>query len=384
MNQEQNNFNPNNFNTQGNNGIPNNQNFNIKQPKKMNLGLIIGIVVAVVVVGIGALILFKKPSSQANNNGITNNNTNVVYNDSSRNIKSTYTFDEATSQFAFKEYETTLVFKQKDNVKLSALTLGGTLSNSVIFYYEKNDSTYFSFIFEESGSTNVNEFVNNFKNGVLGGGKKQLSFENINILESNDEYAFISCQQTGNSSYNYYFAKQIGNKVFYAYYNSLSEVDDGEKVGYQEAIDRGKSEMLIGFKELFSALSVDDNKEPYISDKIMNVPLVLNKQIKDYKFIYTIQLVHPKASTANYRHYMKGSVTLYSADTKSIVVNYDAEKLYNKVEWTKKLNSKLKYSKEDNFFGIKDNNITQIFQISTSENVETENNFNDYLDKFFN
>lgn len=404
MNQEQNNFNPNNFNTQGNNGIPNNQsmgvnqqpmntfetgnannqNFNIKQPKKMNLGLIIGIVVAVVVVGIGALILFKKPSSQANNNGITNNNTNVVYNDSSRNIKSTYTFDEATSQFAFKEYETTLVFKQKDNVKLSALTLGGTLSNSVIFYYEKNDSTYFSFIFEESGSTNVNEFVNNFKNGVLGGGKKQLSFENINILESNDEYAFISCQQTGNSSYNYYFAKQIGNKVFYAHYNSLSEVDDGEKVGYQAAIDRGKSEMLIGFKELFSALSVDDNKEPYISDKIMNVPVVLNKQIKDYKFIYTIQLVHPKASTANYRHYMKGSVTLYSADTKSIVVNYDAEKLYNKVEWTKKLNSKLKYSKGDNFFGIKDNNITQIFQISTSENVETEKNFNDYLDKFFN
>ena len=100
MNQEQNNLNPNNFNTQGNNGIPNNQplnnqgmefnqqpinhkpqptisfqqqimqepapqpantfergntnnqNFNSKTPKKMNLGLIIGIVVAVVVIGV--------------------------------------------------------------------------------------------------------------------------------------------------------------------------------------------------------------------------------------------------------------------------------------------------------------------------------------------
>ena len=98
MNQEQNNLNPNNFNTQGNNGIPNNQplnnqnfnqgmgfnqqpinqmnmqqptpqpmnntfesgnagnqSFNSKSPKKMNLGLIIGIVAVVAVVGVGII-----------------------------------------------------------------------------------------------------------------------------------------------------------------------------------------------------------------------------------------------------------------------------------------------------------------------------------------
>lgn len=409
MNQESNNLNQNNFNTQGNNGILNNQplnnqNFNQgmsfnsqsinptfnnedtsnqktnnKLPKKTNIGLIIGIFAVIIVVGIVALLLFNKPS---NNSGVADNSANVTYNDSSRNIKSTYTFDEATSKFAFKEYETTLIFKQTDNVKFSAISFG-PLSNIVSFYYEKNDSTYFYFQFEESNSTNISEFVNNFNNGILGGGKKQLSFENIKIIESNDEYVFISCQQSGNSSYNYYFAKQIGNKVFYAHYNSLHEVDDAEKVGYQVAIDRGKSEMLIGFKELFNTLSIDDKKEPYISDKIMNVPIVQNKQIKNYEFIDTIQLVHPKVSTLKYRNYIKGFATLHNTDTKGLQVYYDTDKLYDKLNWSKELNSNLKYSEEDNFFGIKENNITQIFSISKSENINDEKNFSEYLDKFF-
>ena len=372
----------NNFNTQGYNNFTNNQpntnmNNNIYQPpkKKTNIGLIAGIVGAVLVVGIGGILLFNKPSNEPNNNiqnnGGTNNSANVVYNDSSRSINSTYTFDDATSKFAFKEYETTLIFQQNNNIKLSSIKLGN-ISN-VSFYYE-NASAYYTFNFEESGSSNINEFVENFNNGILGGGKRQTTFKNVKMLESNDEYVFISCQESGNSSYKYYFAKQIGGKVFYVYSDRhLVELDDTKK-----------SEILIGFKELFNALSVDDNKEPYISDKIINVPVVLNKQIKDYKFIDTIQLVHPKTSTANYRNYMKGSVTLYSADNKSLVVQYDADKLYNNVEWNKNLTSKIKYSEEDNFFGVKEGNNTQIFNISKSENIETENNFNEYLNKFFN
>ena len=378
----------NNFNTQGNNSFTNNQsntnmNNNFNQPpvnnqapkKKPNIGLIAGIVGAVLVVGIGGILLFNKPSNEPNNNiqnnGGTNNSANVVYNDSSRSINSTYTFDEATSKFAFKEYETTLIFQQNNNIKLSSIKLGN-ISN-VSFYYE-NASAYYTFNFEESGSSSINEFVENFNNGILGGGKRQTTFQNIKMLESNEEYAFISCQESWNSSYKYYFAKQLGGKVFYAYSDRhLIELDDNKK-----------SEMLLGFKELFTALSTDDNKEPYISDKIINVPVVLNKQIKDYKFIDTIQLVHPKTSTANYRNYMKGSVTLYSADNKSLVVQYDSDKLYNNVEWNKNLSSKIKYRDEANIFGLKDGNNTQIFSISKSENIDTENNFNDYINKFFN
>lgn len=127
MNQDNNGFNQNNFNTQGNNGTPNNQplnnqsfnqglgvnsqpinpqpqptpsfqqpimqeptpqpmnnafesgnannqNFNSKPPKKMNLGLIIGIVVAVAVVGVGIVFGSKLLSNgDSDNKGTTGN-----------------------------------------------------------------------------------------------------------------------------------------------------------------------------------------------------------------------------------------------------------------------------------------------------------------------
>ena len=129
MNQEQNSLNPNNFNTQGNNGIPNNQplnnqnfnqgmsfnqqpinpqpqhshsyeqpitqqpmssrfesgnsnnqSFNSKPPKKMNLGLIIGIVAVVAVVGFGVIFGSKLLSNNGNNdnsNNSSNSNGNI-------------------------------------------------------------------------------------------------------------------------------------------------------------------------------------------------------------------------------------------------------------------------------------------------------------------
>lgn len=143
MNQEQNNLNPNNFNTQGSNGIPNNQplnnqnfnqgmgfnqqpinpqpqptpsyqqpimqeptpqptntfesgnannqSFNSKPPKKMNLGLIIGIVAVVAVVGVG-VVFGSKLLSKGNedldnnpNNSVTENNNNKPSNNSNNN-----------------------------------------------------------------------------------------------------------------------------------------------------------------------------------------------------------------------------------------------------------------------------------------------------------
>lgn len=131
MNQEPNNLNPNNFNTQGNNGIPNNQplnnqsfnqgmglnqqpinpqpqptpsfqqpimqeptpqpvnnsfesgnannqNFNSKPPKKMNLGLIIGIVVAVVAVIVVVILLLPKGNNSSSNNGMFGSSGNSI------------------------------------------------------------------------------------------------------------------------------------------------------------------------------------------------------------------------------------------------------------------------------------------------------------------
>lgn len=129
MNQEQNNLNQNNFNTQGNNGVPNNQplqnnqnvnvnqatfnnqqqvntnyqqpinqmniqepnpqlmnsfengntnqSFNSKPPKKMNLGLIVGIIVAVAVIIIVGIFIFSKTNGSSSNQNAENKDANL-------------------------------------------------------------------------------------------------------------------------------------------------------------------------------------------------------------------------------------------------------------------------------------------------------------------
>ena len=72
------------------------------------------------------------------------------------------------------------------------------------FYYEHGES-YESFTFEESESSTLNEFVEKFKNGNLD--RSSLSFNNIKILELNDEYAFTFGENAGKNYY--YFAKKI-------------------------------------------------------------------------------------------------------------------------------------------------------------------------------
>lgn len=115
MNQEQNNLNPSNFNTQGNNGTHNNpslnnQSFNSRPPKKVNLGLIIGIV-AVVAIIIVAVLLFL--SSNKNTNETPNNNST-----NNTGSKANLTIDEniskkldclVTSDYMNKDYSYEIV-----------------------------------------------------------------------------------------------------------------------------------------------------------------------------------------------------------------------------------------------------------------------------------
>lgn len=139
MNQEQNNLNQNSFNTQGNDGIPNNQtlnnqninnnayqnqgvqqntnvsqqtftsqpqptpqptntfesgnannlSFNSKPPRKMNLGLMIGIVAAVIIIGFGIFFGSKLLSKGNNSNSALNNDVETKEPDKDTNTDST-------------------------------------------------------------------------------------------------------------------------------------------------------------------------------------------------------------------------------------------------------------------------------------------------------
>lgn len=427
MNQEQNNLNQNNFNIQGNNGIPNNQliqnnqsfnqeinvnqqsqmtskltqpltqdiipqsintfengnnvdnkNLNSKLSMKISLVLIIGIVFTIVIVGVGIFFSNKLFSNSNNKNNpvIDNNNstkTDIIYYDKSRDLKDVYTFKEAVKKFAFLVSENTLIFEENENIKLDNYSTGKTaydeLRNAQFNYNQQKYISLGAMDLGESSVTTLDEFINNFKIGKLSE-KVVYKVENVNIIESNDEYVFASWENKDISqltSYEYYFAKIIGNKVYYVYHTTVISLNETK-------IDL----LLTQFKEFFTCLKEDDGKEPYIYDKIINVPMVLNKKITNVDYISFI-----------INGEMCGTVTLRKNDSTDIDIYYEADYYYNNINWTKKLNSKIQYMREfdynENYYGIKDNKLVQVIKIKNYskdeiENMDELNNFmNEYL-----
>lgn len=400
MNQEQNNLNSNSFNTQGNNGIPNNQplnnqnfnqglsfnqqsimqaptpqpmnntiesendnnkSFNNKPPKKINLGLIIGIVVFVVVIGVGVAFGSKLLSRDNNNSNDNSSDVDINYYDKNRELKDTYTFKEAVSKFAFKVNNTTLIFEENDKTTFEWLVQAETIHNDLwnaLFKYKQDIYTSLGEIYVgESSATTLEEFINNFKVGKLSD-NTTWEVEDVNIIESNDDYVFASWTNKGLiTNYEYYFAKKIGNTIYYAFNSSVISYND-TKI----------SLLLPQFKEFFTCLKADDGKEPYIYDKIINVPIVLNKKIKNVDYISGI--------INSDKGYIDGSVSFNKKDTTdSIAIDYGADSYYTKIDWTKKLDSNIEYIRENskNFYGVKDNGNVQIIQILNYDKTEIKN-----------
>lgn len=195
MNQD-NNFNQNNFNSQGNNGMSNNQplnnqnfnqnmnvnqsmfnqqpqptpsfqqpimqepttqpmnntfesgnagnySFNSKPPKKMNLGLIIGVVAAVVFVGIGVAFGSKLLSNSGNNNNSNNGN-----NDSNNSVENNDNNSDSNSTVNYDELMEMRVVINDNEIILNKTTIDDFLESSKWKNYE-----------ESSFSTEVNKAI---------------------------------------------------------------------------------------------------------------------------------------------------------------------------------------------------------------------------------
>lgn len=200
MNQEQNNLNPNNFNTQGNNGIPNNQplnnqsfnqqrintqpqpttsyrqpinqmnvqqptpqpmntfesgntnnqNFNSKPPKKMNLWLIIGIIAAVAVAIVVILMLLNSNKNLVNNLNVSLEENSLVCNDkkvcnqlnnsiiSIKNIETKYN-DERTTAIILDKDGYVYLKTKNDIIKMEGTTKLTDINYAVEVAYAPND-----------------------------------------------------------------------------------------------------------------------------------------------------------------------------------------------------------------------------------------------------
>lgn len=236
MNQEQNNLNPNNFNTQGNNGIPNNQplnnqsfnqgigfnqqpintqpqpttsygqpinqmnvqqptpqpmntfesgntnnqNFNSKPPKKMNLQLIIGIIVAVVAIVVILMLLngnknnglvnnlnvsLEENSLVCNNKKVCNQLNNSII--SIKNIETKYN-DERTTAIILDKDGYVYLKTKNDIIKMEGTTKLTDINYAVEVAYAPNDIIIYDdsnmyYISSENNSVREFELSQNIK-----------------------------------------------------------------------------------------------------------------------------------------------------------------------------------------------------------------------------
>ena len=347
-----------------------------KVSKSKNILLVLLTVIGVAIIGVGAFMMMHNKESVDNDpNDVNNGNesTKVIYYDDSRELQDTYTFKEAISKFAFPVNETTLIFEANAKTTFDSIMRDKSIYNDAMnpkFNYEQDiDKSLGVMYLGESNATTLEEFETNFKQGILTDNTKW-TVEDVNIIDSNEEYVFASWTNKATvTTYEYYFAKIIGTRVYYAYYSSPLDSNKEDKI----------SKLLEEFKDLFTCLSEDDGKEPYIYDKIMNVPVALNKQIKDVNLIYGV--------LNSNNDYLDGSVTFTLPDVSDFInLEYNADRHYDNIAWEEELDSNVTYFNEDgvDFLGMKEDNITQILKITNYSNTKftTVQDFNNYINKF--
>ncbi len=218
MNQEQNNLNPNNINTQGNNGIPNNQplnnqgvvinqqaisptpqpvnnslesgntnnqNLNSKPPKKVNIGLIIGIVAAVVVIiaVVVSIVFIPKiiKNSLDNVPSIdkieTNNNETASEDEAEIDEDYTAPWNDFTAYVQGVEFVFPMTFDEFQN-KIAKTTY------ELNYHYSLNDKIYSSY-----STSNYIKYTNEVREYNSRTGAQALQYDILVFLQNNAEEA---------------------------------------------------------------------------------------------------------------------------------------------------------------------------------------------------
>ena len=392
MNQDLNNLNQDNFNTQGNNGMPNNQplnnqnlnqgmgvnqqpinpqpqpmpNFqqpimqepmsqpmnsfesgnannqslNSKPPRKMNFGLIIGIVVVIAVVLI-AIILGKRTFNK-NDTDTNDFTTNEQYLDISRNLKSEYEYKEIFDSYAVKlNNQTTYIIKSNKNYLVNLLQFSQGFVSRIAGFYKTDNGTWRAYF----NIVTLNEkTLDEVKNSIISSGYYDIIDENSNyILSSNgQDYAYNTI---------------IDGTIIEV---QLSSTDD-----YFNKSGLNKDDIINIIKNIKTIVHEDDLKEPYLVDKIINVKLNNNYKIKTYLMIGNVN--NDIMNGVNY------SIDLFNSedngDYSILDIFYDTKKIISNYNLTNRVNDnpKVYYDGNNKSFIFEENNNKQIFKISKSD-----------------
>ena len=208
----------------------------------------------------------------------------VRYLDGARNLKASYTFEEAQERYAIKLYRSTLICESCDEFTWShsfrCFDYGSRLCNCENeIHYKSEEGTFYHFVLEDTVYRSLDDFVKDFKNMQYicdSDAYSRMKIEETDIMENTRDRVFASAKIKG--GYNYYYAEKIGGRV---YITKLGTISDGETC-YDPNEFRYVSSMV------FAHLSADNGIEPYIYDKMVNVTFFGDKHLTSFNQIYKI------------------------------------------------------------------------------------------------
>ena len=205
---------------------------------------------------------------------------NIRYLDDTRNLKDTYTLDEAVSRYAIRLYYSTIICNGCEDYIMTHSFHCTDYGNN---YYNCHNTVFLKepkylsddLVLQDTTFTSLAEFKRQLEDTgyvCIEDARVRQHIEDLDsatIIEQTDEYVFASVQ-TKNYSYSdihyqYYFAEVIGGRVYLTWFRSYNNN------GTDPLTDDGLNEFKKFSLLVFSHLEKDDGKEPYIYDKFVNL-----------------------------------------------------------------------------------------------------------------
>ena len=220
----------------------------------------------------------------------------VVYWDPSRALKENYTIEDALKKYAFVAGHSTLIYTPCNDLRMThefyCADYGNRLFmdiNSVSFLGSDGkridgEVSYVNLLNAECSS--FDEFLKNLGQIYVGNmgyySPDEPDAPQITIVEQTDDHLFATVKRMppARSEEGLYYAKIIGAKVFYTRHQ-IQYRDDEYK-------DEDRQNFVRYSAILFDHLSPDDGVEPYIYDKIVNIPVFGGKHITSFGHIVSI------------------------------------------------------------------------------------------------
>ena len=261
---------------------------------------------------------------------------NIRYLDDTRDLKDTYTLDEAVSRYAIRLYYSTVICNNCDDYIMAHEFQCTDYGNN---YYSCQNTVFLKepkylsddLVLQDTTFTSLAEFERQLKATgyacIEDARVRQHSEDYVSttIIEQTDDYIFASVQTNdysySDNHYQYYFAEVIGGRVYLTWFRSND--NDGKEPLTDDGLNEFKKFSLL----VFSHLEKDDGKEAYIYDKFVNISWFGDKHLRSFNDICRINTSSAAYRVPGYERTFSSYSVILTRDWYVITVDPDKNRI---------------------------------------------------------